>query len=158
MITKLFRKLWTHLLITLDDSYTVDGFEKTQKKFKLPEGLAELDPATKREMTICNLFASQNLSIPEIVRVLDSSLHQVVPTLIKHQLIKERREKQRNQAKPESNPLSILPSNGQAQSLGSQASREPTVIDGSRPSSRFEKNSEAFAGSSGVREKSEITL
>ena len=100
MIGKLLRKTWTHLLITFNDNYTVEGFEKTNKKFELPADLVKLDPATKRRMTICNLFANQNLSIREIENLLDSSLHQVVPALIDQGLIKERR-KNRGQRGPE---------------------------------------------------------
>jgi len=92
---KLLRRFWTHLLITFYDNYTIEGFEKTNKKFELPADLSHLDSATKRRMTICNLFANQNLSIREIVKVLDSSLHQAVPALIENGLIKERRRNRR---------------------------------------------------------------
>jgi hypothetical protein len=80
----------------------------------LPDDLVNLDAATKRRMTICNLFANQNLSIREIEKLLDSSLHQVVPALIDQGLIKERR-KNRGQHGPENSKarhsatLSILP-------------------------------------------------
>jgi hypothetical protein len=97
MIVKFLKGIWTHLQITLNDNYTVEGFEKTNKKFEFPPNLAELDPATKRKLTICNLFANQNLSIFEIVHILDSSLHQVVPALIDNGLIKERRRRNRGQ-------------------------------------------------------------
>jgi len=111
MIGKMLRRFWTHLLITFYDSYTVEGFEKTNKKFELPVDLSHLDSATKRQMTICNLFANQNLSILEIVKLLDSSLHQVVPALIENGLIKERRRNKRGAepTKGERNTLSILP-------------------------------------------------
>ena len=111
MIGKMSRGIWTHLLITFYDNYTIEGFEKTNKKFELPANLIELDSATKRQVTICNLFANQNLSIFEIVKVLDSSLHQAVPALIENGLIKERRRKTRG-AEPTKggrNTLSILP-------------------------------------------------
>ena len=111
MIGKMLKGVWTHLQLTFNDNYTVEGFERTNKKFELPANLTELDSATKRKLTICNLFANQNLSIFEIVRVLDSSLHQVVPTLIENGLIKERRRKNRG-AEPTNggrNTLSILP-------------------------------------------------
>ena len=112
MIGKLLRKTWTHLLITFYDNYTVEGFEKTNKKFELPADLVNLDAATKRRMTICNLFANQNLSIREIEKLLDSSLHQVVPALIDQGLIKERRKNRRgpeNLKASHSATLSILP-------------------------------------------------
>jgi hypothetical protein len=114
MIFKMLRRTWTHLLITFYDNYTIEGFEKTNKKFELPADLSHLDAATKRQMTICNLFANQNLSIREIVRLLDSNLHQVVPALIDQGLIKERRRNgrkrgQENSKASHSSTLSILP-------------------------------------------------
>ncbi len=112
MISKMLRRCWTHLLITFADNYTAEGFEKTPKKFLLPENLQELESGHKREMTICNLFANQSLSINEIVRVLDSSPHQVIPVLIENGLIKERRKKRKRQPSSETTSpgsLSILP-------------------------------------------------
>jgi hypothetical protein len=119
MSGKMLRGIWTHLLITFSDSYTIEGFEKTNKKFELPAKITELDSATKRQLTICNLFANQNLSIFEIVKVLDSSLHQVIPALIENGLIKERR---RNRNRPGADStkadrnatLSILPEDTRA--------------------------------------------
>ena len=108
MIRKLLRSTWTHLQIAFSDNYTVEGFEKTNKKFELPANLIELDSARKRQLTICNLFANQNLSIFEIVRILDTSMHQVVPTLIEQGLIKERRRNVRQRG-PGHSTLSILP-------------------------------------------------
>jgi hypothetical protein len=80
----------------------------------LPADLVQLDAATKRRMTICNLFANQNLSIREIVKLLDSGLHQVAPALIDQGLIKERRRHRgkrgpENQKAGHSVTLSILP-------------------------------------------------
>ena len=114
MIGKMFRGIWTHLLIAFYDSYTIEGFERTNKKFELPTDLSQLDSAAKRRMTICNLFANQNLLILEIVKLLDSSLHQVVPALIENGLIKERRRnpnKRRAESAKASRSagLSILP-------------------------------------------------
>jgi len=110
MIGKMLRRTWTHLLITFYDNYTIEGFEKTNKKFELPSDLVQLDPATKRRMTICNLFANQSLSIGEIVKLLDSGLHQVVPALIDQGLIKERRRNRgKNPRAGQSATLSILP-------------------------------------------------
>ena len=114
MIGKMLRRTWTHLLITFYDNYTVEGFEKTNKKFELPTDLSDVDAVTKRQMTICNLFANQNLSIREIVKLLDSSAHQVIPTLIEQGLIKERRRKRGKRGRDNEKgghgaTLSILP-------------------------------------------------
>jgi hypothetical protein len=108
MLGKFLKKIWTHLLIAFSDNFTAEGFERTVKKFQLSENLEALSPAEKRKQTICNLFANQNLSISEIVRVLDSSLHQVIPTLIEFQLIKERRRRSGKVKSRDS--LSIAPS------------------------------------------------
>src|SRR5258706_10094054 len=99
MFARIFRKFWMHLLISFDDDYTVEGFEKTKNKFDLPEHLSELDPEMKRKFTICNLFANQNLSIRDICVVLDANKHQVIDTLIENNLIKERRRKKRARGK-----------------------------------------------------------
>jgi hypothetical protein len=135
MKTRLFKRFWTHLLLTFyGDSYTAEGFEKTQKKFELPENLSQMDPHEKRQVTICNLFANQNLSIHEIVRVLDSSPHQVVPALIENGLIKERRRKKRGSAKDGAKAsrasLSILPEedrrkDAEAQAQATEMNRSP---------------------------------
>jgi hypothetical protein len=126
MMPKWLKNFWTHLLIVFDHNYTVEGFEKTQKKFELPQNFSQLDPATKRKITICNLFANQNSCIREIVRVLDSSLHQVIPTLIEYQLIKERRRR------PAGERASLLLS-AEKQLAFAKRSHERTIIDGSRP-------------------------
>jgi hypothetical protein len=126
------KKFWTYLLIAFDDNYTIEGFEKTQKKFELPANLAQLDPMTKRKATICNLFANQNLSIKEIVQVLDSRPQQVIPTLIEHQLIKERRRHRRGVGRPNASLLSLsAPMEPEAASMRRE---DRTIIDGSAPS------------------------
>jgi hypothetical protein len=133
MMPKWLKNFWTHLLIVFDHNYTVEGFEKTQKKFELPQNFSQLDPATKRKITICNLFANQNSPIREIVRVLDSSLHQVIPTLIEYQLVKERRRKRGTRGlSSERNPLSMLHSVGGQQPIAAKKSDLRTIIEGSR--------------------------
>ncbi len=91
MFGRLFRRTWTELLIALDSNYTLEGFEKTQKQFDLPENFSQLDTLTKRKLTICNLFANQRLYMPDIARVLDTGTGQVIGALIESGLIKERR-------------------------------------------------------------------
>src|SRR5881396_1520326 len=71
MIHRLFRRFWTHFLIAFDDNYTLEGFERTPKKFDLPKNFTWLDSNLKRKLTICNLFANQNQSIRNIARVLE---------------------------------------------------------------------------------------
>ena len=105
--------LWTHLLITFMTTIRSKGLRKRTRNLScLPT--SRLDAATKRQLTICNLFANQNLSIGEIVKVLDSSSHQVVPALIEQGLIKERRRNRgkrgrHNERGGHSDSLSILP-------------------------------------------------
>jgi hypothetical protein len=68
-----------------------DGFQITKKVFTVPLNIASLDPATKRKVTICNLFANHRLSIRDVVRVLDEKYDHVVNVLIEQGLICERR-------------------------------------------------------------------
>jgi hypothetical protein len=91
MIHRLFRRFWTHFLIAFDDNYTLEGFERTRKKFDLPKNFTWLDSHLKRKLTICNLFANQNQSIKNIARVLEVDMGDVVSALIEDGLIKERR-------------------------------------------------------------------
>jgi|GEM_PF-1459887 hypothetical protein len=91
MIKRLVRKAWIQFLIAFDDRYTVEGFERTLRKVECPENSNLLDSRSKRELTICNLFANQDQSIWNIARVLDISVGKVVVTLIEHGLIRERR-------------------------------------------------------------------
>ena len=60
MFVRTFGKLWMHVLIAFFDNYTTEGFEKSNGKFVLPDNLTQMDPATKRKFTICNLFANQS--------------------------------------------------------------------------------------------------
>jgi hypothetical protein len=91
MTSRTIGKCWTQLLIAFGDDYTHDGFRRTQKNLELPENVLQFEARLKRELTICNLFANQNLSISIIACVLDIGYGQVVNTLIDHGFIKERR-------------------------------------------------------------------
>jgi hypothetical protein len=122
MVVKIFKKFWMHLLISFYDDYTAEGFEKTKNKFDLPENLSELDPQRKRQFTICNLFANQNLSISDICVVLDANKHQVIDALLENQLIKERRRKNRSANK---GALSITPDETTKQSANPDSSQDP---------------------------------
>ena len=66
-----------------------DGFQVTNKVFTHPSNA--VDQITKRQITICNLFANHELSIPDIVRVLDETHAHVVTVLIEQGYIQERR-------------------------------------------------------------------
>ena len=76
-----------------------EGFEVTNKVFTHPSSV--LDPITKRQVTICNLFANHELSISDIVRVLDETYGHVVSVLIKQGYIHERRKHSREPASVE---------------------------------------------------------
>jgi len=73
-----------------------EGFQVTNKVFT--SASYALDKITKRQMTICNLFANHELSIPDIVRVLDETYGHVVSVLIKQGYIHERRKQPREPA------------------------------------------------------------
>ena len=76
-----------------------DGFQVTNKVFTNPS--SALDPITKRQVTICNLFANHDLSIADIVRVLDETYGRVVSALIKQGCVHERRKHPREPANVE---------------------------------------------------------
>ena len=73
-----------------------EGFQVTNKVFTSPS--YALDQITKRQITICNLFANHELAIPDIVRVLDETYGHVVSVLIKQGYIHERRKHSREPA------------------------------------------------------------
>ena len=60
--------------------------------FVMPEDASQLPPAVKRKLTICNLFANQKLSVPEIRRVLDEPYSRIIEALIQHKLVHDRRK------------------------------------------------------------------
>ena len=71
-----------------------DGFQVSGKNFHLPAETLHLNPKLKREMTICNLFVNHHLSATDIVRILDENYENVVLSLIKHQIVLDRRQRQ----------------------------------------------------------------
>jgi hypothetical protein len=75
-----------------------DGFKVRRKTFTQPANTALADPATKRRVTICNLFANHRLSLADIVRVLDEDLSRVVAILIEQGLVYDRRKTRRGPA------------------------------------------------------------
>ena len=75
-----------------------DDFQVRKGDFHLPEDTSNLDPLSKRAMTICNLFVNHHHSISDIVRVLDENSRNVVLVLINQGIIKDRRVGQSNLA------------------------------------------------------------
>ena len=152
MFVRICRKFWMHMLISFNDDYTIEGFEKTKTKFNLPENLRELDPQVKREFTICNLFANQDLSIKDICVVLDASKHQVIDVLIENNLIKERRRKNRARKK---GPLSITPDENTSEATNPDPSQEPKVSGrtGAEAESNFHHETSQFSNSSSNESK-----
>jgi hypothetical protein len=67
-----------------------DGFQVTNKIFSNPSNA--VDQISKRQITICNLFVNHQLSIPDVVRVLDETYKHVVSVLIEQGYIHERRK------------------------------------------------------------------
>jgi hypothetical protein len=76
-----------------------ESFQTTQSGFPMPEPedylSFKLEPLTKRKITICNLFANHQKSVPEIVELLDSSRNLVIDTLVEYNLLKDRRKARR---------------------------------------------------------------
>jgi len=77
---------------------STDGFP-IKRKFAVPPDTVGLDPKTKREVTICNLFSNHKLTIRDIVRILDEDYRHIVSVLLKNGVAGERR--QRQEAPPE---------------------------------------------------------
>jgi hypothetical protein len=73
-----------------------EGFQVYALKLMLPKDMAALDPATRRELMICDLFLTEKLTISEIVRVPDGEDQKsVIITLIKRRVLQDRRGQQR---------------------------------------------------------------
>ena len=81
-----------------DKTVSHDGFA-VGREFKIPPDSIDLDPKTKREVTICNLFVNHQLTLRDIVRVLDEDYKHVVRVLLNSGLVGERR--QNHQEPPE---------------------------------------------------------
>jgi len=71
---------------------TRDGFEVREREFYVPRDSVNLDPKTKRSITICNLFLNHRLNVSDIARLLDEDQGNVVSTLLQRGVITERRQ------------------------------------------------------------------
>jgi hypothetical protein len=71
-----------------------NGFHVLVEEFTLPADNWNLDPKSKREVTICNLFVNHHHNIPDIARVLDENHSDVVLVLVKKGIIRDRRMRQ----------------------------------------------------------------
>ena len=73
--------------------------EPAQIGFPMPEAdqyaFYDLDPLTKRKITICNLFANHHKTVAEIVELLNTSRKLVIDTLVEYNLLKDRRRSSR---------------------------------------------------------------
>jgi hypothetical protein len=79
---------WTKLKIAFD---VQDPLQPTGKLFELPESFQELDPETKRTLTICNLFTNNDQSVEQIADYFQVPRSQVVRILIAEGFLKEQR-------------------------------------------------------------------
>ena len=73
---------------------TRDGFEVRDIQFDVPRDSVNLDPRTKRTITICNLFLNHRLEVSDIARLLDEDQGNVISTLLQRGVIKERRQRE----------------------------------------------------------------
>ena len=76
-----------------DKTFSHDGFPVRELEFSIPPDTIGLDPETKREVTICNLFVNHRLTVPDIIRVLDEDYRHVVAALLNSRIVHERRQK-----------------------------------------------------------------
>jgi hypothetical protein len=73
-----------------------EGFKVYAIKLMPPQDVAALDPTTRRELRICDLFLNEKLTISEIVGLLDDEDRgSVISTLIKRGILEDRRGQQR---------------------------------------------------------------
>lgn len=86
----LIESAWIQLKIAFD---VRDPHEVTDQTFEMPGNLHELDPTSKRRLTICNLFANLDQSIDQIVDYLHVPRSDVVSMLIEEGLMKEQRKR-----------------------------------------------------------------
>jgi hypothetical protein len=71
-----------------------DGFQIRSPRFTVPSNTVDMDFKTKRRLTICNLFINHELTVRDIVRVLDEDYTHVVLTLLNSGVVRERRQEQ----------------------------------------------------------------
>ena len=64
----------------------------TRQPFIMPEDASQWPPEQKRALTICNLFANQNLSVTEIQHLLDEPYGSIIEALIQHKLVHDMRK------------------------------------------------------------------
>ena len=81
-----------------------EGFQVQRMEYKTPSDTSLLDPASKRKVTICNLFVNYRQSTREIASVLDEEYRTVVSVLIEQGFICDRRKNARGPNPSESRP------------------------------------------------------
>jgi hypothetical protein len=74
-----------------------ESFQVLKSEFAIPDDTWNLDPQSKRAVTICNLFVNHQYSIPRVIRLLDEDLRNVVSALLKYGIIRDRRVRQMRQ-------------------------------------------------------------
>ena len=78
-----------------------EGFSILKDKFEVPPDPAPSDPAKKRKITICSLFANQRHSIRSIANMLHEDYESVIKVLIAEKMILDRRKNSREIHHPE---------------------------------------------------------
>jgi hypothetical protein len=87
-----FRSFFKGVQMEQANHETRNGFEVRESQFIVPSDSANLDPRTKRTVTICNLFLNHGLGVSDIARLLDEDEGNVVSTLLRRGVITERRQ------------------------------------------------------------------
>ena len=82
---------WTKLKIAFD---VQDPIQPSGKKFEMPHSFHNLDPESKRTLTICNLFANNDQSVEEIADYFRVTRSQVVRILMTEGFLKEQRKRE----------------------------------------------------------------
>jgi len=68
-----------------------DGFQAREGGFTLPADTWNLDPQSKRAVTICNLFVNNHYGISDVVCLLNENRSNVIRVLLKKGIIRDRR-------------------------------------------------------------------
>jgi hypothetical protein len=75
-----------------NETFSHDGFPVCNLEFAIPPDTMGLDPETKRNVTICNLFINHKLTVRDIIRLLDEDYRHVVTALLNSGIVRERRQ------------------------------------------------------------------
>ena len=87
------------ILLAMDDRR--EGFELEMAELASADQFAAPDQQTQRAFTICSLFLTERCTISDIVAILNETRRDVILTLLKQGILKERRSRPRLPVMPD---------------------------------------------------------